>query len=128
MESGLKLYFLLMGFSLLALGFVLFYRRFVAWKKGATAVGRVVGHQLRTMDDSTIYLPIIVFFDQQGKEFRFTSVAGGSVQNPKIGTEVRVCYLRSNPEIAYINSFLHMWAAPVACAILGLAAFAAIWV
>jgi hypothetical protein len=127
MESGLKLYFLMMGISLLVLGFILFYRRLVAWK-GVTAVGHVAGHELRTIDDSTTYLPIIVFFDQQGKEIRFTSVAGGSAQNPKIETEVRVCYLRSNPEIAYINSFLHMWAAPVACAILGLAAFAAIWV
>jgi hypothetical protein len=122
MENGLQTYFLLVGIALLMLAIFLFYRRVLTTLKGVTVIGRIVDHEIRTIDDSTSYLPIVEFIDQQGKEIRFTSVAGDSDRYPKIGSEVRICYLRSNPKIAYIKSFLHMWAAPIVCAILGLAA------
>jgi hypothetical protein len=41
---------------------------------------------------------------------------------------VRVLYLPANPRRAYIDSFLHMWAAPVALALLGAAGLYAPWV
>jgi Protein of unknown function (DUF3592) len=95
---------------------------------GVSTVGRVVDHEARNMDNSTSYLPIVEFLDAQGVLHRFTSVAGGSARYPKVGREVTVRYLRSNPKAVYIQSFLHMWAAPVACTGLGLAAIAALWV
>jgi Protein of unknown function (DUF3592) len=127
MESGLKTYFLVVGTMLLVLAMTLFYRRLSAMLQGVSVVGRVVDHEARTIDDSTSYLPVVEFNDAQGKQIRFTSVAGGSGRQPKVGAEVRVRYLRANPKIVYIQSFLHMWAAPVACAVLGLAAISVPW-
>lgn len=42
-----------------------------------------------------------------------------------MGADVAVRYLRENPGTAFISSFLHMWAAPVALAALAAGAFAA---
>jgi Protein of unknown function (DUF3592) len=124
--SGLQTYFLVIGITLLVLAAVLFYRRLSAMMHGVSVVGRVVGHEARTIDDSTSYLPVVEFLDVQGRQVRFTSVAGGSNRHPKVGVEVTVRYLRSNPKVVYIQSFLHMWAAPIACTVLGLAAIAAL--
>jgi Protein of unknown function (DUF3592) len=126
--SGLQAYFLVVGITLLVLAAVLFYRRLSAMMHGVSVVGRVVGHEARTNDDSKSYLPVVEFLDVQGRQVRFTSLAGGSDRQPKVGAEVTVRYLRSNPKVVYIQSFLHMWAAPIACAVLGLAAIAALWV
>jgi uncharacterized membrane protein YhiD involved in acid resistance len=125
--SGLQTYFLAVGTTLLVLAAVLFYRRLSTKIRGISTVGRVVDHEVRTMDDSTSYQPVVEFLDAQGMLHRFTSVAGGTDRHPKVGAEVTVRYLRSNPKVVYIQSFLHMWAAPVACAVLGLSAIAALW-
>ena len=53
-------------------------------------------------------------------------LALGLGRTPVVGATVRVRYLPSNPTVAYIQSFLHMWAAPVACALLGIGALAAL--
>lgn len=80
------------------------------------------------MDDDTIYfLPIVEFRDSRGTPHRFTSVAGRSSATPVVGTAVSVRYLPGNPEVAYIQTFLHMWAAPLAFAVLGAAALLAGW-
>ncbi|MEQ1545493.1 DUF3592 domain-containing protein [Methyloglobulus sp.] len=126
--SGLQTYFLVVGITLLVLAAVLFYRRLSTKIRGISTVGQVVDHEVRTIDDSTSYLPVVEFHDLQGMLHRFTSVAGGSDRHPKVGAEVTVRYLRSNPKVVYIQSFLHMWAAPIACTVLGLAAIAALWV
>jgi hypothetical protein len=122
-----KTYLVVVGLVLLLLAVVLFVRRVSALLRGASAVGRVQGHEARTSDDIVAYFPIIEFADSKGDLRRFTSVAGGSSKNPGVGTTVRVRYLRSNPRVAYIQSFLHMWAAPSACAALGLGALAVLW-
>ena len=127
MESGIKTYFLVVGITLLVLAAVLFYRRLLAVLQGVSAIGRIVDHEARTVDDSTTYLPVVEFLDLQGKQIRFTSVAGGTERHPKVGAEVTVRYLRTNPKIVYIQSFLHLWAAPVGCAVLGFTAIAALW-
>lgn len=126
--SGLQAYFLVVGITLLVLAAVLFCRRLSTKIRGISTVGQVVDHEVRTIDDSTSYLPVVGFLDTQGMLHRFTSVAGGSDRHPKVGSEVTVRYLRSNPKVVYIQSFLHIWAAPVVCAVLGLAAIAALCV
>lgn len=127
METGLQTYFLVVGIILLLLAGFLFYRRLSATLNGISVIGQVVGHEVRTMDDSTSYLPIVEFKDTKGTLHRFTSVAGGTQQQPKIGTELTVRYFRSDPKVVYIQSFLHMWAAPVAFVLLGLVAFAVVY-
>ncbi len=126
--NGLQTYFFVVGITLLALAAVLFYRRLSTKIRGISTIGRVVDHEARTTDDSTSYLPVVEFLDTQGMLHRFISVAGGSNRHPKVGADVTVRYLQSNPKVVYIQSFQHMWAAPVAFALLGLAAIAALWV
>lgn len=123
----MKAYFTLIGFALLALAAYLFIRRLSTQLLGSATVGRVVGHESRTDDDAVFYLPIVEFVDSRGKVHRFTSVAGGSSQSPAVGATVSIRYLQENPGVAYIQSFLHMWAAPLACAVLGVGAFAVWW-
>ena len=103
----------------------LLLRRLRVWRQGASAMGRVVSFESRVDDESTSYLPVIAFVDQRGQEQRFTSVAGRSHRTPPVGSEVRVRYLRDSPGTAFIASFLHMWAAPLALAVLGAAAIVA---
>jgi hypothetical protein len=67
----------------------------------------------------------VTFADLEGRTHQFTSPAGGTRKHPPIGAEVKVRYQRANPSTAYIASFLHMWAAPIALALLGGAALAA---
>ena len=92
---------------------------------GKVATGTVVGHEVREIDDSQAFLPVVVFRDAGGVETRFTSVAGGSSRVPIIGTAVQVRYNPYKPDQAYISTFLHMWAAPLALGFLGLAVLSA---
>jgi hypothetical protein len=120
-------YFLITGIALLTLAAALFFRRMRAALHGVTVTGRVRAHSTSTMDEGTAYLPVVEFTDANGAVHRFTSVAGRSARIPGVGAEIAVRYLPSNPKIAYIQSFLHMWAAPVACAALGFAALFCAW-
>ncbi len=120
--------FVAVGTVLIGVSIYLFVRRMVALLFGKSTMGRVEGHVVNSSDDSIAYQPIVTFVDSNGNTHRFTSPAGGSSRYPAVGTEVRVHYLPSNPEIAYVHSFLHMWAAPLGCAILRLAALAVLWV
>lgn len=79
------------------------------------------------MDDSTAYLPTVEFNDAEEKVHRFTSPAGHGTPRLRIGEFVPVRYLPSNPKIAYISSFLHMWSGSSAFIILGLVALYAAW-
>ena len=82
---------------------------------------------MRDIDDSVRYLPVVSFTDHEGRAHRFTSVAGRSGPTPPVGTAVKVRYDRSNPGFALISSFLHMWAAPLAMAVLGLSSLLVFW-
>ena len=93
-------------------------RRLIVAKSGTVAVGTVEGHERRDVDDSTFYHPVVQFVDQHGVKRRFTSVAGASSRKPIVGATVKVRYLDSNPEVAFIGGFLHMWAAPMALSVL----------
>lgn len=123
----MKVYLSFIGLALLALAAYLFARRLSTLLHGRVAVGRVVGHESRKDDESICYLPIVEFTDARGTTRRFTSVAGGSTQSPAVGASVRVVYRTENPKVAYVQSFLHMWAAPLACAVLGAGALFVWW-
>ena len=111
-------YLIGIGIACLASAVFLLYRRLLVLFVGVS----VIGHEARTDDDSVSYLPIVEFKDSWGVAHRFTSVAGRSTRHPLQGTNVVVRYLPAHPKIAFIQSFLHMWAAPLALAVLGLAA------
>jgi hypothetical protein len=121
------MYLTVVGIAFLVLATVLLVRRLSALMQGASALGSVQGHEMRRLDEAVYYHPIVEFNDSSGHRHRFTSVAGRSVKTPEVGTHVRVRYVRNDPNVAYIESFLHMWAAPLGCALLGVAAFAVLW-
>ena len=116
----MRYYFAIIGIALLGMACWLFWHRLTVLVSGATATGRVESYESREFDESVGYLPVVSFTDNQGNRQQFTAVAGGSSKSPPIGTEVKVFYDRKNPKVAFISSFLHMWAAPIALAALGI--------
>lgn len=83
-------------------------------RSGGVAQGQVTEHDRREIDDSVGYHPSVYFVDHAGNGRHFTSNAGWSSPSPPIGTRVEVVYLWSDPTVAYIRSFFHLWAGPVA--------------
>ena len=115
----MRLYFGVLSVLFLGGALWLLVRRWLVAANGVNVVGRVVAHETRRDEDSVYYLPVVVFTDRQGSEHRFTAVAGGSVPRPVVGATVTVRYLSQSPDRAFIVSFLHMWAAPLAMFVLG---------
>ena len=123
--AELKIYLAVMGAAGVITALVLLYRRIEVLLFGVLVEGTVVGHATRDSDDAVFYHPTVSFIDSKGKEQRFSSVAGSGGRRPAIGRKVPVRYLEGDPPRAYISSFLHMWAAPLALALLGAAGTAA---
>ncbi len=123
----METYLTVVGIAFLILAAVLLVRRLSALMRGASALGSVQGHEMRRLEEEVYYHPVVEFTDGAGHRQRFTSVAGRSRKTPVVGTTVRVRYLPDDPTVAYIQSFLHMWAAPLVCAVLGVAALAVLW-
>jgi hypothetical protein len=106
------------------------WRRVAVLLSGGTAEGMVTEHERREIDESVGFHPVVTFVDHNGLRRHFTSSAGWSTPSPKVGAKVRVRYLRSDPDLAYIQSFLHIWAGPVALAafvVAALVAAAKVW-
>ena len=112
-----------LGFAVLAVW--LTYRRIVVLRSGGVAEGQITEHERREIDESVGYHPTVYFVDHTGKGRHFTSDAGWSSPKPSVGVRVQVVYLRSDPELAYIRSFFHLWAGPVAMLAFALAAVGA---
>lgn len=91
---------------------------------GGKAEGVVVDHARREIDESVGFHPVVTFLDHEQKRHHFTSSAGWGSAVPKVGTKVRVRYLRADPALAYIQSFLHLWAGPAAMFALAIGALA----
>ena len=123
----MKAYLAFIGLTFVGTACYLLSRRLSTQLHGHGTSGRVVGHESRTDEGAVFYLPVVEFADAQGVVHRFTSVAGRSRRSPAVGARVRVRYLREDPGVAYIQSFLHMWAAPLAFAVLGIGALAGWW-
>ena len=121
----MKIYLGVVAFVLLAGAVWLLVRRWIVVVRGMNAVAQVVGFEAREDDGTRHYLPIFSFRDHRGMPHRVTAVAGGTEQAPPVGALVTVRYLPDHPETAFIVSFLHMWAAPLGLAVLGLGALLA---
>src|SRR5688500_8636843 len=117
----MRLYFAIIGVLFLAGAAWLFVRRMAVAARGVGVTGHVVSHEAREDEGTLHYLPVIIFIDHQGTQRRFTSVAGGSRPSPPVGAAVTVRFLPEDPGVAYVVSFLHMWAAPLAIFVLGAA-------
>jgi hypothetical protein len=115
-----RIYFALLGVALLAGASWLFYRRWRVALHGARTVGRVVAFEQREDEGSVYFLPVVEFSDAHAVVHRFTAVAGHTEQRPAVGSPIAVHYLAGSPELAFIPSFLHMWAAPLGLFVLGL--------
>ena len=118
----MRLYFAIVAALLIAGAAWLFVRRLAVAAKGVSVTGHVVAHETREDEGTFHYLPVVTFIDHRGTQRRFTSVAGGSQPSPPVGAAVTVRFLPENPSMAYVVSFLHMWAAPVGMFVLGAAA------
>jgi hypothetical protein len=121
----MRLYFAVIAALLIAGAAWLFVRRVAVAAKGVSVLGRVISHETREDDGTLHYLPVVTFIDHRGTERRFTSVAGGSQPSPPVGAAVTVRFHPEDPGMAYVVSFLHMWAAPLAMFVLGAAAVVA---
>jgi hypothetical protein len=120
-----RLYFAVVAAVFIAGSIWLVLRRSIVALSGVSASGRVVAFERREDDGSIYYLPIVEFTDRQGVLRRFTAVAGGAKQRPTVGATITVRYLPEKPELVFIVSFLHMWAAPMGMLVLGIGALVA---
>jgi len=96
------------------------YRRWRVAFPGDRAVGRVVAFEEREDDGSVYFLSVVEFPDSQGLPHRFTAVAGRTERRPAVGSPIAVQYVPGSHELAFIPSFLHMWAAPLGLFVLGI--------
>ncbi len=122
----MRAYFALVGFACWAGALILAARRLSVAISGVRTTGRIVAFETREDDGSVCYLPVVTFTDGEGRSHRFTSVAGRAQRIPPVDSEVVVRYLPGQPSTVFIESFLHMWAAPLALAILGAGALLAL--
>lgn len=94
-------------------------------RTGVSTFGRIVRFEARETDGSVSYHPCISFQDQKGNSYTFTSNAGTYSPQIEIGEKVPVRYLPDDPTLAFIPTFLYMWAAPLTFLILGLGGLSA---
>ncbi len=123
----MKIYFALVGCLILSLGIYLLYRRITFLKKAQSIEGKVISYEARRHKQGYIYHPVIQFHVEQNI-YSFTSPAGSGWKQYPEGQAVPVRYHLDNPQNAFIDSFLHFWAAPVGCMVLGIAGVAVIFV
>lgn len=94
---------------------------------GTVVVGRIVGidEQMRRLghqERRTYYHPIIEFESREGAPFEFTFGTGSSHRRPTIGKTVKVIYPHHRPDQATLNTFMGLWAGPIAATVLAVAA------
>jgi Protein of unknown function (DUF3592) len=114
---------LLIAIGLASVAAWLALRRLFVLIRGTEANGTVVDYECRQAEDSIEYHPVVVFIDNRGQSTRFTSGTGSSGQEPTLGSAVAVRYRADAPEIAYINTFRHLWAQPLVLLIASLVCF-----
>ncbi len=124
----MKIYFVIVGILIFLLGLYLLYRRFYFLKHSKLAEGKILSYEQRKFDNSIVYHPVITFKLEDGHISTFTSVAGSGWKQFPEGQTISVRYLPEKPQEAFINSFLHFWAAPVGCMVLGSAGITVMFV
>lgn len=117
-------YFL--GFGVLVSSFALWaiFNNLKLLLTGTRTQGVIVGvdEQMRRGDSQNkkvYYHPVIEFNSEEGNPFQFTFGGGSTQQRPEIGKSVTVIYERGRPDKATLNSFMGLWAGPLAASILG---------
>ena len=117
-----------MGYYLLFIGVCLFgltlwgtyqslHKQFFGTKVEGTIIG--IDEQMRRSGHSepkTYFHPVIEFKSTEGATFEFVFGSGSTSRKPKIGSKVRVTYPVNQPSQATLNSFMGLWAGPLACA------------
>ena len=91
---------------------------------GTRTQGVIVGadEQLRRGDSrhkKVYYHPVIEFTSEEGNLFQFTFASGSARRRPEIGKSVTVIYQSGQPDKATLNSFMGLWAGPLAASFLG---------
>lgn len=125
--NPLHYYLIFFGLVFLAIFVWMMKRRLNVLLSGGRAQGYVVGHEKRHSDDSTSYHPVFSFVDHQGVQHQITSDTGWSAPRPQIGTKIHIRYQKKNPELAFIDSFYHIWFAPLMLVGFALALFFFAW-
>lgn len=123
----MKTFFTLMGIGCIVYAVALAFRRFSIWMCGITASGTIVKHETLATEDGVGYVPVVEFRDSKGTLRQFVSSSGDFPKRLNVGTIVNVLYSQSNPDIAYIDSFWHIWIAPITLAVLGITVAAIAW-
>lgn len=116
----------LLGFGLLVCAFAVWaiFNNLKLLLTGTRTQGVIVGvdEQLRRGDSQhkkIYYHPVIEFTSEDGHPFQFTFGSGSTRHRPEIGKSVTVFYQSGRPDKATLNSFLGLWAGPLAASILG---------
>ena len=91
---------------------------------GSRTDGVIVGvdEQMRRGDSQNkkiYYHPVIEFNSEEGNPFQFTFGSGSTRHRPEIGKSVTVIYESGRPDKATLNSFMGLWAGPLAASVLG---------
>lgn len=91
---------------------------------GERTLGVVTGvdEQMRRGDSQRkkiYYHPVIEFKTVDGHPFEFTFGSGSTRKRPVIGDNVSVIYPANQPSKATLNTFMGLWAGPLAATILG---------
>ncbi|GAB5405941.1 MAG: hypothetical protein Aurels2KO_41720 [Aureliella sp.] len=112
-------YFL--GFGVLVSAFTLWaiVKNLKLLLTGIRTQGVIVGvdEQMRRGDSQykkVYYHPVIEFNSEDGNPFQFTFGSGSTSKRPVIGKSVTVVYERGSPDKATLNSFMGLWAGPLA--------------
>lgn len=116
-----------MGTAFIVFAVVLTFRRLTVWMSGISTTGTILGHETRTTEEGVGYVPVVEFKDSEGTLRRFVSSSGNFPKRLIIGASVKVLYSQSNPGMAYIDSFWHLWIAPISLAVLGITSVAISW-
>lgn len=117
-------YFLGFGILVCALALWAIFHNLKLLLTGTRTQGVIVGvdEQLRRGDSQhkkVYYHPVIEFTSEEGNPFQFRFGSGSTRYRPEIGKSVTVIYQSGRPDKATLNSFIGLWAGPLAASILG---------
>ena len=113
---------LLLGTAFIVFAVVLTFRRVAFWRSGVSTTGVILGHEAHYSEEGVGYAPVIGFKDSEGAHRQFVSSLGSFPKCLVVGASVKVLYSQSNPSMAYIQSFWHIWIEPIFFGVLGITA------
>lgn len=117
-------YFLVVGVLISSFALWTIFNNLKLLVTGTRTQGVIVGvdEKMRRGDSQSkriYYHPVIEFITEEGTPYQFTFGSGSTRHPPKIGKSVKVIYESGRPDKATLNSFMGLWAGPLAVSILG---------